>query len=72
MWALSDNERQDKSNSHRFEWQWCSGSATRLIINGNLFDPPLPSLSDQTINLGTFQINPIVNELLNISYTVVD
>ena len=65
MWALSDNQRQDKSNSYRFEWHWRSGSATRLVnTKGNLSDPPLPSLSDQTINLGPFQIEPIVNESL--------
>ena len=60
MWALSDNERHDKSNSYmyRFEWQLRSGSATRLS------NSPLPSLSDQTTNLGPFQIDPIVNESL--------
>ena len=37
-----------------------------LYTKGNLFDPLLSSLSDQTMNLGPFQIDPKVNESLNI------
>ena len=46
-----------------------SGAVVQLFVlqtKCNLLDPPLPSLSDQTINLGPFQIDPIVNESLNL------
>ena len=45
------------------------GAMVQLLVlytKGNLFAPLLPSLSDQTMNLGPFQIDPTVNESLNI------
>ena len=45
------------------------GAVVELLVlytKGNLLDPLLSSLYDQIVNLGPFQVDPTVNDSLNI------
>ena len=63
-WQCPDNERKDKSINYLFSGSDAVVQLLVLYTNGNLFDPPLPSLSDQTI--GPFKTGLIVSESLNL------
>ena len=59
---------KDKTNRTAFVLSG-RGAVVQLLVlytKGNLFESLLPNLSDQTINVGPFQIDPTVNESLNI------